>query len=227
MNKMTVKRATNDQQKEARREAILKAARALFLESGFFDVNMASIAKRSGLAKGTVYLYFQTKEEIFLTLSTEEFENWLDMFDEELINAGDNLEIETFLVVLKRVMHQRDVMKRLVSLLHLVLEKNISFEEAFAFKMNLKKRSEKTSELIEKALPFLKSGQGIDVLTTHHCLMVGFGQMSDPSPVLSKVLEHPELAAFRVDLEERLVDSMFLFLTGLKCRSEGEADLLK
>ena len=41
MNKMTVKRATNDQQKEARREAILKAARDLFLEAGFFDVNMA------------------------------------------------------------------------------------------------------------------------------------------------------------------------------------------
>ncbi len=222
MSKMTVKRATNHQQKEARREAILAAARDLFLEAGFFDVNMASIAKRSGLAKGTVYLYFQTKEEIFLTLSTEEFENWLDMFDEELVKAGDNLEIKSFLDVLKRVLHQRDVMTRLISLLHLVLEKNISFEEAFAFKMNLKERSEKTSELVEKALPFLDKGQGIEVLTTLHCLMVGFGQMSDPSPVLSKVLEHPDLAAFRVDLEERLVDSLSLFLIGLKCRSEGK-----
>ena len=223
MNKVTVKRATNDQQKEARREAILSAARALFLEAGFFDVNMASIAKRSGLAKGTVYLYFQTKEEIFLTLSTEEFETWLDMFDKELIKAGSNLEIDAFLGVLQQVMHQRDVMKRLLSLLHLVLEKNISYDEAFAFKMNLKERSAKTSELVEKALPFLERGQGIEVLTTLHCLIVGFGQMSDPSPVLARVLEHPELEAFRIDLEPRLIESLSLFLTGMKCRAEGKS----
>ncbi len=220
MNEIIVKRATNKHQKEARRDAILVAARALFMEAGFFDVNMATIAKRSGLAKGTVYLYFKTKEEIFLTLSTEEFENWLSEFDQALGKAGADLEIPDFLEILMGTLRERKVMQRLQPLLHLVLEKNISYDQAFAFKQNLKERSEGTSRLVEHALPFLAEGQGIAVLTLLHCLVVGWGQMSDPSPVLAEVLEHPEMSPFRFDFENNLKESMTYTLLGMKCAAE-------
>ncbi len=216
MNEIIVKRATSDRQKEARKEAILSGARDLFTEAGFFDVSMATIAKQSGLAKGTVYLYFKTKEEIFLALSTEEIEAWLDDFDKRLSAVSGALDIGEFLEILQKSLEGRNAMQRLMSLLHLVLEKNITYDEAFAFKKNLIRRSTHTGSLIEFALPFLENGQGISFLTSLHCLVVGWVQMSDHSPILKKVLEHPEMAPFRFDFKENLFGSLSLLLEGLK-----------
>lgn len=220
MNKQIIKRATNEDQKIARRQAILNGARQLFMEADFFDVSMATIAKRSGLAKGTVYLYFKTKEEIFLNLSTEELESWLGAFEKRLEKQTQPLDNAEFLDLLRSDFADRKLMQRLVSLLHLVLEKNIPYEEAFAFKLNLKVRMTKLSALVEQSLPYLEKGQGFALLSMLHCLVVGFGQMADPSPVLKEVLEHPEMAPFRVDLDKNIFETFSLILEGIKVVSE-------
>ena len=62
------KRARSDDEKAARRAAILEAARAMIAESGFDAVTMSGLAHGAGLAKGTLYLYFRSKEELFLAL---------------------------------------------------------------------------------------------------------------------------------------------------------------
>ncbi len=47
-----------------KREAILKAATKVFAGKGYFNSKVADIAKEAGIADGTVYLYFNSKEEI-------------------------------------------------------------------------------------------------------------------------------------------------------------------
>ncbi len=192
------------------------------MEAGFFDVSMATIAKHSGLAKGTVYLYFKTKEEIFLALSIEELEDWLDEFDGKLQNLETSVSNKAFLEILRNTTEGRSVMHRLVSLLHMVLEKNIPYEEALAFKQYLIKRTAKTADLIEQALPCLNKGQGVEFLTSFHCLLIGWVQMTDPSPVLAKVLEHPDMTAFRFDLQTNLFQTLALLLDGMQVRSERD-----
>lgn len=54
--------------REGRRRDILNAAASLLEESAFQDLSMRVLAERSGVSTGTLYLYFRTKEEIFLTL---------------------------------------------------------------------------------------------------------------------------------------------------------------
>jgi TetR/AcrR family fatty acid metabolism transcriptional regulator len=44
-----------------RRDAILSAAREVFIEHGFEDARIAEIGRRAGIAEGTVYLYYKTK----------------------------------------------------------------------------------------------------------------------------------------------------------------------
>jgi AcrR family transcriptional regulator len=51
--------------KEARPDEILEAALAEFSEFGFGAARLENVAKRAGIAKGTVYLYFASKEELF------------------------------------------------------------------------------------------------------------------------------------------------------------------
>lgn len=49
---------------ESRREAVIEAARELFIQHGQSGTSVDAIATRAGVAKGTVYLYFSSKEHI-------------------------------------------------------------------------------------------------------------------------------------------------------------------
>lgn len=57
--------------KDARPQEILEAALACFAEKGFAAARMDDIAKRAGVTKGTIYLYFQNKEAVFKALVRE------------------------------------------------------------------------------------------------------------------------------------------------------------
>lgn len=51
-----------------KRTAILDAATATFAKHGFFGAQVADIAKAAGIAAGTVYLYFRSKDEILASI---------------------------------------------------------------------------------------------------------------------------------------------------------------
>ena len=57
---------TRESQKEAVRERIVSAALALFQSKGFDETTTRQIAKRAKLAEGTIFNYFETKEDIAL-----------------------------------------------------------------------------------------------------------------------------------------------------------------
>lgn len=53
------------------RAAILEAARYLFEENGYVDVNVEDIVLRAGTSRGTFYTYFSTKSDVFRELSSQ------------------------------------------------------------------------------------------------------------------------------------------------------------
>ena len=60
-----------EREKEARRQQILDAAREVFMSKGFQEATIEEIAQKTELSKGTIYLYFQSKEEIYISLMHE------------------------------------------------------------------------------------------------------------------------------------------------------------
>src|SRR5215510_13473789 len=57
--------------KEARPQEIVKAALSVFAEKGFAAARMEDIAQRARVSKGTIYLYFESKEAVFRALVRE------------------------------------------------------------------------------------------------------------------------------------------------------------
>jgi TetR/AcrR family fatty acid metabolism transcriptional regulator len=51
-----------------KREAILKAATEVFARHGFFQSQVADVARAAGVAAGTVYLYFRSKDDLLVSL---------------------------------------------------------------------------------------------------------------------------------------------------------------
>jgi TetR/AcrR family transcriptional regulator len=76
-------RARREREKEERRQSILCAAREAFFENGFYRATVDEVAERAEVSKGTVYLYFESKETILAHLLLE----GLDELIEELEQA--------------------------------------------------------------------------------------------------------------------------------------------
>jgi AcrR family transcriptional regulator len=82
-----------EQNKNANRDAILRAARSVFLELGYEAVTIRDVIRRTGLACGTFYNYFPDKETLFRTLLAQR----IGQFTERLQAArNEAATIETF-----------------------------------------------------------------------------------------------------------------------------------
>jgi AcrR family transcriptional regulator len=68
----TRRSALTPEQRAARRQAILSAALAEFSARGFAAARLDDVALRAGIAKGTIYLYFEDKETLFQELIRSE-----------------------------------------------------------------------------------------------------------------------------------------------------------
>lgn len=60
-----------------KREAILRAAIRVFSQNGYFNSKVADIAREAGIADGTVYLYFKSKEEILHSIFDRAMEEFI------------------------------------------------------------------------------------------------------------------------------------------------------
>ena len=65
-------RSTTEEEKRRRREMILEAAKKRFQRFGYSKTTMEEIAVDAGISKGTIYLYFHNKEDIFTAIMSRE-----------------------------------------------------------------------------------------------------------------------------------------------------------
>ncbi len=63
---------------EFRTSELLSAARTVFSRKGFHDATIDDIAYQAGVAKGTVYLYFRSKQDIYLDALRDGIQTLLD-----------------------------------------------------------------------------------------------------------------------------------------------------
>ena len=85
------------------RSAILRAAQALFAAKGFFETTVADVVKAAGVSRGTFYLYFKDREDVFATLLSQAVD---EMFllsasrqtgsRQERIESANRAYLETF-----------------------------------------------------------------------------------------------------------------------------------
>lgn len=96
----------NDQQKK-RRTDILESAEEIFSVTGFHKADMNEIAKRANVAKGTVYLYFPSKKDLFISVIKDGLENLSKGISDKVENIDDSIgkikkAISTYMFFLQR-----------------------------------------------------------------------------------------------------------------------------
>ncbi len=198
---MTIKRrAITDEQRIERRQTLLKATWNLFQKHTYEEINISDVATEAGLAKGTVYLYFKTKEELFLAVQGQQLGAWFDDLDrrlQEQVGSGDAGQVAALIC---SSLTEHPAMARLFAILHPVLEQNVEYEVALKFKRMLLERITKIGALVEANLPYLAPGQGVQLALWAYTVTLGLQQLVNPAPVIRLILANePDLAPFALD----------------------------
>jgi AcrR family transcriptional regulator len=212
------RRARNDQAKLERREHLLSTARTLWSEGTFSSITMNQVAAQAKLAKGTTYLYFQSKEELLLALLGQELEQWFDHLDGELEQTLTHTP-RSLAHLIAESLQARQELIRLLSIQGGILEQNVSETAARNFKTQLASRAARTSILLEHALR-LPASAGLELLKVINALLIGLDQLANLSPVMTSVLKDPNLAPLKTEFYPQLARTLEMVLIGMKAETK-------
>ena len=208
-------RARSAQDKDLRRAQLVEAATQLFADADFDAVTIARVAELAGVAKGTAYIYFATKEALFLELVRAELTVWLD----ELVRKMQGLRApdpaDAVPAAMARSMVARPALCRLLILLHTVIEPKIDAVSALDFKLFLRDLLTRASAEIANQLPGMRTEQAQTLVLQMHALVISIAQLSNPPPVIAQVMaDNPELQVMRIDFESFLRSTLATLVRG-------------
>lgn len=110
---------------EQRRREILDAALSLFSDTGFSDTTVEDIASSAGVAKGTIYIYFDSKEHILVALKREFLDGLVSSLADVIAEAVEAVELgevidyrdvidDLFQVMISYHVHRHDALEVVV-----------------------------------------------------------------------------------------------------------------
>ena len=81
-----------EREKEARKEEIISAAEKVFFQKGLVAATMDEIAELAELSKGTIYLYYKSKEDLYLAVSIRGLEVMFQLFQKAVSNGQSTIQ---------------------------------------------------------------------------------------------------------------------------------------
>lgn len=79
-----------------RKEEIIQAGIEVFAARGYYNTHIAQIVEKVGIAKGTFYLYFDSKKDLFVSLIKRHEKIFLEVFDNYTFDTN-NKDLKIFL----------------------------------------------------------------------------------------------------------------------------------
>src|SRR6266852_5038836 len=99
MSAMTPHRSLKEKQRLEREDLILQAAEEMFVEKGYYNASMDEIAARVGIAKGTLYLHFDCKEDMVVALMERKLQAFKATI--ESISSGEGTARDKLIAILR------------------------------------------------------------------------------------------------------------------------------
>ena len=208
------RRARTEEAKARRRRVILAAAARTWAGTTFDALRMADVARRARLAKGTLYLYFPTKEALLLELLEDRLGRWLGELESRLESGTVPADPDGAARLISSTLLADEDLVRLLMILGAILEQNVPDRRIREFKMWLHARLAAAGSALERGLPFLARWGGVKLLLELQALVSGLGQLTHPAPAVASILAAPEFEAFRLDFETELGDALSALMHG-------------
>lgn len=206
-------RAVAPEDKTERRSAILRAAEALLHANPGGGIAVEELARRAGLAKGTVYLYFRTREEVLLQVHLERLKGLFDELEAALAAPEVDGAYRAVRATLRYLRSHPEFLPLAINC-RSMLESNAGKDAALEYKMAIGQRLVAIGGRIEALYPQMRPGEGMALLMSCYALMLGLWQLTDPPACLREAMQRPELGMFHVDYEKQLAAALLALWAG-------------
>jgi AcrR family transcriptional regulator len=170
-------RAIQAEDKEERQQGLLDAAERLLLRSPGAMPSVADVADEAGLAKGTVYLYFPSKEELLLALHERNVGGFFQSLIRLLDGAGP-VDFDRILALTHEHMVDPPLFLPLASRCFGLMAQSIPDAAAIAFKQRMADRLQRAGAGLERHFPTIAPGAGLVLLRHSYALILGLWQMA-------------------------------------------------
>jgi len=187
-------RARSDEHKAQRRTELLDAASELLEEVGVDGISLSQIAKRAGLSKSNVYTYFESREDVLLSLLFEDWQRWVAAAEVAMVPLAGRDDPDGVAKVLSERYLAEPRLCELMSVLSSVLEQNVSEERITTFKRATFPLGIRMANMLHVALPSLPFDRCVWVLKSLIAQVAGFWPLLNPPPNVAAVLAKPEFA---------------------------------
>jgi AcrR family transcriptional regulator len=175
-------RAIQAEDKQERQQAILDAAERLLLRCPERVASVAEVADEAGLAKGTVYLYFPSKEALLLALH----ERNIDAFFRALIALCERtvrVQVADILAITRTHMVEAPLFLPLATRCFAQIGQGVELEASTAFRQRMADRLMNAGAALERHFARLVPGGGVLLLWHSYALILGLWQMANASGV--------------------------------------------
>jgi len=204
------KRAVFEHDKREKTLHLVQVAAQLLEHEPFAALSMNRIAKVAKVAKGTLYLYFPTKEALALAVHRQDYIIWFE--DLKRWCQGPENDFAAWLIDSLR---RYPRFLQLIPLVAIVFEPQAGEEALIQYKRTL-------IQAIAEIAPLLAPKLGLDpnqvapLLIQINAMIKGLWAHGFPPPTLAKILAHPEFESLNISFFEFLEQSVNQLLMGLK-----------
>ena len=224
---MTIRqRAMAVEDKEERRQVILDAVEKLYVEHPDRMPSVSEVAEAAGLAKGTVYLYFPSKEEMLLALHERHVAHFFAALMRKLAEPGP-LDFDAIFPVTREHLIRQPGYLPLTSRCFGMMDREIPIEAALEFKARVGQFLTRAGAALERHFPGLGPGGGIVILLHSYGLIVGLWQLLHPNQRFGKAMERPQLRMLNRDYEREIENALRALWAGTISAAQAAPPQLK
>jgi len=213
---MNWQRARTDEKKNERKEAIHKAAFSLFKDKGYEKVSFNSIAAQAGFTKSNVYRYFDSKEDIFLNIFAELFQNWFEACNQRLERLPSNAPAKDFANIWVETMAMQPKFLDLIPILFISLENNSSYAQLLEFKTLSKGLLYQLTIQISRIYPEIQGERAFKLLSMGYAATGNYWAATTENDALSKIYKQEAFKDLKSDFTYELTTAIEIIIKGLK-----------
>jgi AcrR family transcriptional regulator len=217
-------RAVADEDKKLRYDAIIATAFKLIESDHTRIPSVDDLAKHAGLAKGTVYLYFPSKEELLLAVHTENSRRFFTAFI-TLLKQLQDAQVEDLRPVVKEHMVDNATFLPMATRCLSLMDKELSADAVVKYKMLVSGALHTAAQDLVRHFPVLTVDESVRLLQHTYATVLGLWQIMHPVPRLAEHMHAPQLQCFVRDFDTEVAEAIFSLWYGRLARCEAKVVL--
>lgn len=211
-------RARRPEQKRLRETAIREAALKLAMRDGIRNISLADIASEVGMHKTALLRYFETREDIYLHLAIDAWQDWADILGAEIKSLATN-DIRGVAEAFGRTLDARPFLCDIFTHSPLNLERNVSTQTLFGFKLAAFTSLKALSTAVQVVIPDLTEDEATEVVGAVTAVAAALWQIVHPPQGVAQLYaEHPELAHNYTDFPATITRLTETLILGMRAR---------